>query len=91
MILSDYWTVFELKFEILGIKVSPEELTAMIREVDKDQSGSIEEDEFLTLMQERYAKQKVSYDQIFKHFDQNKNGFIEFDDLRKSMELQSGK
>ena len=63
----------------------------MIAEVDDDNSGSIEREEFLALMAERKVKfqleQSEIYKEVFKHIDVNQNGFIEFEDLKIAMEL----
>ena len=63
----------------------------MIAEVDEDGSGSIEKDEFLALMAEKKAKIEIEesavYEKVFKHFDINKNGLIDFCDLKKAMKM----
>ena len=78
-------------FDSLKVEVSEVELKEMIAEVDEDGSGSIEKDEFLALMAEKKAKNQIEetavYEKIFKHFDINKNGLIDFCDLKKAMKM----
>ena len=83
----------ELKkvFASLSIELSEKELKDLIAEVDDDNSGSIEREEFLALMAERKVKfqleQSEIFKEVFKHIDVNQNGFIEFEDLKIAMEL----
>ena len=58
----------ELKkvFASLSIELSEKELKDMIAEVDDDNSGSIEREEFLALMAERKVKFQLEQSEIYK-------------------------
>lgn len=63
------------------------ELIDMINEVDADENGTIDFQEFLNLMSLK-MKDKNSAEQLkdaFKVFDKDQNGFISADELRRVM------
>ncbi|XP_050387418.1 calmodulin-like [Argentina anserina] len=71
----------------LGLKPSEEELEAMINEVDVDGNGTIDLQEFLSLMA-RKVQDNLSEKQLkeaFRVFDKDQNGFISADELRHVM------
>ena len=54
-------------------------------EIDKDGSGTIDFDEFLTLMSKRLSELDVKEELIeaFRVYDREKNGVISMDEIRK--------
>eukprot|EP01098_Paradermamoeba_levis_P008009 TRINITY_DN3336_c0_g2_i1.p1 TRINITY_DN3336_c0_g2~~TRINITY_DN3336_c0_g2_i1.p1 ORF type:complete len:173 (+),score=81.40 TRINITY_DN3336_c0_g2_i1:60-521(+) len=71
----------------LGLSPTEEDLQEMIKEVDNDNNGTIDFDEFLILMS-RKMKDNEDDDEIreaFKVFDKDGDGFISADELRTVM------
>ena len=71
----------------LGAKPTPEEIQEMINEVDKDNSGRIEFNEFLELYSRKMNEPETEEDLIeaFRIFDRDGNGLITRDELRHVM------
>ncbi len=71
----------------LGQEITDEELSAMLREIDHDSSGSIDFPEFLTvmapLMKGTYTEEEVS--EAFKIFDRDGSGFFDVGEVRQVM------
>ncbi|XP_060592819.1 neo-calmodulin-like [Ruditapes philippinarum] len=79
-------TVDDLKVVLrsLGKNPSDEELRDMIREVDDDESGTIEFPEFLTMMVRKVKAPETQKELIdaFRVFDYDNNGFVSTLQLR---------
>ena len=60
------------------------ELRDMVNEVDSDQDGSIDFQEFLAMMSKTWGQENTEEEirQAFKIFDKNGDGFISADELR---------
>ena len=61
----------------LGLQASQEELQEMMTEADEDGSGSIEFEEFLSMMKRKMKENESSMDDVkaaFKVFDQDGDG-----------------
>ncbi|XP_031553862.1 caltractin-like [Actinia tenebrosa] len=74
----------------LGFKIPKASLEAMISNLDTDESGEIEFDEFLDFIVSRQADSRDVHDEIlqgFKMFDTDKSGHISLDDLKKVSRL----
>lgn len=70
----------------LGQNPSPQELNDMIRDVDADNSGHIDFNEFLVMMSETKEKtHKAELRLAFGLFDSDGDGFITFEDLKRVM------
>ena len=71
----------------LGQNPTEAELQDMINEVDIDGSGSIEFNEFLTMMSKKIKENEVSNDirEAFKVFDRDSDGFISAEELTHVM------
>jgi Ca2+-binding EF-hand superfamily protein len=71
----------------LGQNPTDEEVEDMIREVDKDGSGSIEFNEFLTMMAKRMSEITPEEEllEAFRVFDKDGSGTISVDELREVM------
>ncbi|GFO23849.1 calmodulin [Plakobranchus ocellatus] len=70
--------------QALGCNPTLEETREMIKEVDSDNSGFIELDEFITLMSERYGAleyQNYIVTEAFQYFDRDKKGYLNKDQL----------
>ena len=69
----------------LGIYLKKDEVKEMMRNVDKDGSGSIELDEFMALMAEKISERNPEEElrKAFRIFDDDDNGKISFDNLKK--------
>ena len=69
----------------MGREVTPQEITKMIEEIDKDKSGFVDINEFINYMEPMY---KLPIDKIenivsaFKFFDLDENGYITWDEFR---------
>ena len=61
----------------LGLQASQQELQQMMTEADEDGSGSIEFEEFLSMMKRKMKENESSMDDVkaaFKVFDQDGDG-----------------
>lgn len=73
--------------EKMGKKVSEEDLKEMIKEVDTDYNGTIEFNEFVTLVETK-MKDNDSEEEIFeafKIFDKKGNGYVAKNDIKNVM------
>ncbi|CDW82789.1 calmodulin [Stylonychia lemnae] len=72
----------------IGQHITEQELNQMILEADEDGSGTIDFDEFLTLMQKRLQELDVKEELIeaFKVYDKEKNGCIAVDEMKKILQ-----
>ena len=75
----DILTIQELStvMKSLGLQASQEELQEMMTEADEDGSGSIEFEEFLSMMKRKMKENESSMDDVkaaFKVFDQDGDG-----------------
>ena len=64
----------------LGFEANKQEVAKMIADIDKDQSGTIDFEEFLCMMKKKMLKEKNIYEEIeksFNFFDDNNEGFID--------------
>jgi centrin-1 len=77
----------ELKVALraIGYEPSAEQLAAMIKQTDRDGSGSIDFSEFLHLMQSKMSERdnKQAIQQAFQLFDHDSTGKIDLDKLRR--------
>ncbi|KAG8934979.1 putative calmodulin-3 [Tulasnella sp. 418] len=71
----------------LGQSVSPEELRAMIKEVDVNKDGTIDFNEFAVMMAKKMKDQDVDAERkaAFKVFDKDGNGLISAEELKTVM------
>ena len=80
----------ELKFVLNGIGMEPsdEEVAEMIAEIDEDQSGSINFDEFLVMMKTRMDERDPEKElkEAFNVFDLDKDGLIHWKELKVTLE-----
>ena len=59
-----------------------DEVDAIIRHVDADDSGTIDFDEFLTLMSDPKFSNKDEHREVFNMFDKDGNGYISASELK---------
>ncbi|XP_012832364.1 PREDICTED: calmodulin-like protein 8 isoform X3 [Erythranthe guttata] len=82
-------TIEELATVIRSLDQNPtvEELRDMINEVDSDGNGTIEFEEFMTLMAKKMKESDAEEElkEAFKVFDKDQNGYISADELRHVM------
>ncbi|XP_028514856.1 caltractin [Exaiptasia diaphana] len=74
----------------LGFKISRSSIQSMIRDLDADESGKIEFNEFLDFVVSRQGDGRDVHDEIlqgFKMFDTDKTGHITFDNLKNVSRL----
>ena len=71
---------------VLGADVPKDEIEAIIRSVDADDSGTIDLDEFLTLMSDPRFNDptKDEHREVFKMFDKDGNGQISVAELKEA-------
>ena len=76
----------------MGQNPSEEELNGIIMEIDIDGSGSIDFQEFVSLMKDKALEVDVDNDirEAFRMFDRNKDGYIDMSELRKMFALVGG-
>ncbi|CAF3366621.1 unnamed protein product [Rotaria socialis] len=67
----------------LGYSPSEEDISTVISKVDTDGNGSVDFDEFLTMMRCRRSTGESDKElhQVFKVFDKNRDGYIDKDEL----------
>eukprot|EP00483_Globobulimina_turgida_P005108 UN05118 len=68
----------------LGQNIGKQEIEDMIASVDQDDDGKIDFDEFITMMENRMflPSNTFEYQDAFKFFDKNGDGFIDFNELK---------
>jgi Ca2+-binding EF-hand superfamily protein len=69
----------------LGQSLHPAQLREMLREVDTDNSGSIDFAEFQALMISQVGDRRSRLELAFSVFDENNNGYITLDELQAVM------
>ena len=76
----------------MGQNPSEEELNGIIMEIDIDGSGTVDFDEFVSLMKDKALEVDVDNDirEAFRMFDRNKDGYIDMSELRKMFALVGG-
>eukprot|EP00921_Rhytidocystis_pertsovi_P013077 GHVQ01021205.1.p1 GENE.GHVQ01021205.1~~GHVQ01021205.1.p1 ORF type:complete len:269 (-),score=43.06 GHVQ01021205.1:1416-2222(-) len=64
--------------------ITDEELQEILSEVDADESGTIDENEFLSLIAKIFHDRKLEDElrEVFQFIDRMNNGFLSWDDLR---------
>lgn len=69
----------------LGFGVSSEDVAAIMREYDRDESGGIEFDEFRDIMREKLGERdpEAEMHKAFEVFDDDKSGAITVRNLRR--------
>mmetsp|Transcript_10804 Transcript_10804/g.15237 ORF Transcript_10804/g.15237 Transcript_10804/m.15237 type:complete len:117 (-) Transcript_10804:196-546(-) len=69
----------------LGFEPKKEEIRKMISEVDRDGSGTIDFEEFLTLMKSKMGERDSKEEMIkaFRLFDDDETGTISFKNLKR--------
>ena len=78
----------------LGIQLTKDQVKVMMSEIDQDNNGFIDQDEFRLLMTQKLAErdQEEELRKAFRVYDQDDTGLIEFYDLRRvADELSEGK
>ena len=77
----------KLIFLSLGQQISDYELKLMIEKVDKDENGTLDFSEFLSLMAEKLVKEDENYEyyKIFRQFDKDCSGSISSFELRLAL------
>ena len=68
----------------IGLRLAKQDLEKAFKQIDKDNSGSINFDEFLVKIRGDTLNKKRTalVERAFKKLDQNDNGTIEIDDLK---------
>ena len=76
----------------MGQNPSEEELNGIIMEIDIDGSGTIDFEEFVSLMKDKALQVDVDSDirEAFRMFDRNKDGYIDMAELKKMFALVGG-
>ena len=78
-------TELETVMRALGQNLTDTELQDMIREVDEDESGSIDFEEFLQLMAKKLhdSDSEVEIKEAFKVFDKDATGYVPVSEIRR--------
>ncbi|VDP68117.1 unnamed protein product [Echinostoma caproni] len=74
--------------QYLGMQASNSDLLSMIKQADEDGNGSIDFKEFVRMMTEYYSqliKTTDIYQRVFAEFDNNGDGYIDPDELKRIM------
>jgi len=76
----------------LKINANQEVLLDMIKSADKDNSGTVEFQEFVEALTPCLTRKETDSEMMnaFREFDEDGNGFIEADELRLKLEEMSG-
>ena len=70
----------------IGLTPSSDKVEDMIKSVDKDQSGTLDFEEFKTLVSQEVTKSKMSYvRKFFQLYDTDKDGVITVNEVRQSL------
>lgn len=77
----------------IGMQPTAEEIAEMIADVDEDQSGSIDFDEFLVMMKTRMDENdpELELKEAFKVFDVDGDGLIHWKELKVTMDKLGSK
>ena len=77
----------------IGMNPTPEEVAEMIADIDEDQSGSIDFDEFLVMMKTRMDENDPEKElkEAFKVFDLDGDGVIHWKELKVTMDKLGSK
>jgi len=77
----------------IGLQPTAEEIAEMIADVDEDQSGSIDFDEFLVMMKTRMDENdpELELKEAFKVFDLDGDGLIHWKELKVTMDKLGSK
>jgi Ca2+-binding EF-hand superfamily protein len=75
----------KFKFFFSGQEVSETELNSMLSEVDTDGNGTIEFEEFITLVDRLGLDDESNTRQAFEYFDKDNNGYIDEEELKEVM------
>mmetsp|Transcript_27029 Transcript_27029/g.41911 ORF Transcript_27029/g.41911 Transcript_27029/m.41911 type:complete len:155 (+) Transcript_27029:72-536(+) len=77
----------------IGMQPTAEEIAEMIADVDEDQSGSIDFDEFLVMMKTRMDENdpELELKEAFKVFDLDGDGLIHWKELKVTMDKLGSK
>ena len=89
----DFWELRDA-MRALGLNLPKEAIKKMMSEIDTDNNGYIDEDEFRQLMtkQIRSRDQKEELERAFRVYDQDFTGKIDYEELRRvANELMEGK
>ncbi|XP_063688572.1 calmodulin-like isoform X4 [Bolinopsis microptera] len=71
--------------EILGYSPSPEEVKTILDRFDQDNSGTIDFDEYLVLIQHWIEQDEEQIYEAFKVFDRDGDGFVSAQELKRAL------
>jgi len=71
--------------EILGYSPSPEEVERILVKFDQDESGTIDFDEYLCLIQTWIEQDEEQIYEAFKVFDKDGDGFVSAQELKRAL------
>lgn len=71
----------------IGQEPTDEEIENLVKEVDRTETGRLSFNDFLALLAHicQEEEPEEEWERVFKQFDHNKDGFIDENDLRKTM------